>query len=371
MDYGEGYYSSANAAVLYHTLKTYPDVTTFKELAQRVGYVTANAKRTELHPEIRKAGVHVQTVLDRLGSFEALNVTPGGPYPQDVVQESIDLTTLFTQPQVLYFHLSSALAPGSAPEIARLVTYFTLAAATQVERHHQVYLVIDEFQRMVARNLEYMLQLARSMGVSVILANQTMQDLRTSTADLIPAIEANCRYRQWYAVSSAEDRQRLVDSSGETVDYDITRSETSGPNGSSSTVSYHERVTKRLTANDILLASDHPRQSIVRISRGAGYAQYGGLPFVVESDYHISRDEYQRRKATPWPDAVPGSFRPGSTSSTAGRPTTPGPGVGPIVTTEIIGAPGTKDSADDLFGSFLQSQGQQPSDAGKGPSKTP
>ena len=80
-DYGEGYYSSANAAVLYHTMKTFPDVVTYRELADRVGYVVANAKRSELHPEIRKAGVHVQTVLDRLGSFEALNVTPDGGLP--------------------------------------------------------------------------------------------------------------------------------------------------------------------------------------------------------------------------------------------------------------------------------------------------
>jgi hypothetical protein len=65
-----------------------------------VGYVVANAKRTELHPEIRKAGVHVQTVLDRLGSFEALNVSPDGGYPAEVVNESIDFTTVFTQPQV-------------------------------------------------------------------------------------------------------------------------------------------------------------------------------------------------------------------------------------------------------------------------------
>ena len=311
-DYGEGYYSSANAAVLYHTMKTFPDIVTYKELADRVGYVVANAKRTELHPEIRKAGVHVQTVLDRLGSFEALNVSSDGGYPAEVVSESIDFTKVFTKPQVQYFHLSSTLAPGSSPEIARLVTYSLLAAATQVERRHQVYLVIDEFQRMVARNIEYMLQLARSMGVSVILANQTMQDLRTSTADLIPPIEANCRYRQWYAVSSAEDRQRLVESSGKTVDLQITRSRTTGERGATTSVSYQETIVPRLADNDILLASDHPRQSIVRISRGAGYAQYGGLPFITESNFHITQKQYEDRKATPWPDASNGAFVPGA-----------------------------------------------------------
>ncbi len=35
---------------------------------------------------------------------------------------------------------------------------------------------------MVAANLEYVLQLARSMGVGVILANQSMEDLEMGLA---------------------------------------------------------------------------------------------------------------------------------------------------------------------------------------------
>jgi hypothetical protein len=348
-DYGEGYYSSANSAVLYHTIKKFPDVSTYRELADRVGYVIANATRRELHPEIRKAGVHVQTVLDRLGSFEALNVTPDGDYPAEVVDEAIDFARVFSEPQALYFHLSATLAPGSSPEIARLVTYSLLAASTQTTRKHQVYLVIDEFQRMVAKNIEYMLQLARSMGVGVILANQTMQDLRTRSTNLIPAIEANCRYRQWFAVSSADDRQRLVEASGETVDTTVGRTITQGASTSEST-SVQERIAPRLTINDILLASDHPLQSIVRISRGAGYAQYGGMPFVVESNYHISLDEYKRRKALPWPQAIRGAFLPGTTQS---KPPGGRPG-GPIITTEVVGEDKpTSSGTNDPFASFL------------------
>ncbi len=337
-DYGEGYYSSANAAVLYHTMKTYPEINTFRELADRVSYVVANARRQELHPEIRKAGVHVHSVLNRLGSFEALNVVSGGSHPQDVLDQAIDFQQVFTEPEVHYFHLSATLGPGSSPEIARLVAYSLLSASTQTQRRHQVYLVIDEFQRMVARNIEYMLQLARSMGVGVVLANQSMQDLRTATADLIPAIEANCRFRQWFAVSAAADRERLIRNSGETIDHMISRTETSGANGPSTSYQTQERVAPRLSLNDLLLASDHPQQSIVQISRGAGYAQFGGMPVIVESNFHITAEEYERRKALPWPDAVPGSFLPGSTPATATNTEATSPSVGPVVTTEVIGS---------------------------------
>ena len=345
-DYGEGYYSSANAAVKYHTIKTFPDTNRFCDLADRISYVVANAKRQELHPEIRKAGVHVHTVLNRLGSFEALNVVPGGPHPQQVLDEAIDFRKVFTEPQVHYFHLSSTLGPGSSPEIGRLVAYSLLAASTQTERHHQVYLVIDEFQRMVARNIEYMLQLARSMGVGVILANQSMQDLRTSTADLIPAIEANCRFRQWFAVSSAEDRERLIQGSGETVDHMITHSETKTGRGTSVSVQYQERIAPRLSVNDVLLASDHPRQSIVKISRGDGYAQFGGLPFILESNFHITPEEYERRKTLPWPTSVPGAFLPGSYGPATQQGTTSSSAPGPVMTTEVIGSSPTSPTGD-------------------------
>jgi len=366
-DYGEGYYSSANAAVLYHALKTFPNVTTYRELAERVHSVVAHGNKSELNPEIRKAGVHVGTVLQRLGAFEALNVAPGGAYADEVIDGRIDLSQVFVEPQIHYFQLSSTLGPGSSPEIARLVTYSLLAAATQIQRRNQVFLVIDEFQRMVARNCEYMLQLARSMGVGVILANQSMQDLRTSKTDLITPVESNCRYRQWYSVSSEEDRQRLVAAGGETIDTMVTRSYGTGTNNQNDSVSYQEQIVPRLSPNDIILASDHPKQSIVRIARGAGYAQFGGFPLIVESDYHISETEYRARKSMPWPSGMPGTFTP-TCHGPAAPPPTPGPNKpsphqpgpskpGPVVTTEVIGDPQAPlDSTEELFASFLRAQ---------------
>lgn len=315
-DYGAGYYSSANAAVLYYALQAFPHVRTFQELADCIGTVISTAKKEDLHPEIRKAGVHVQEVIKRLASCAPLNVTDTSGHDPAVVEQAIDLTMPFLEPQLLYFHLSATLSPSGAPEIGRLVNYILLAASTQTERKHQVFLVIDEFQRMVASNLEYMLQLARSMGVGVILANQSMEDLKKSSVNLIPPIEANCRLRQWLSVSCSEDRERLIKSSGETVDIEFGRKSDPMSDG---TVRYSysesERVVPRITMNDVLLTSDHPFRSFVQITRGEGYAQYGGFPVIIESNYHISEAEYQRRRAMPWP-SLPGMLPPGSRTPT-------------------------------------------------------
>ena len=55
-DYGASYFSSANAAVLFHALKAFPNLNTFQELADAIGTVITTTKKQERHPEIRKAG---------------------------------------------------------------------------------------------------------------------------------------------------------------------------------------------------------------------------------------------------------------------------------------------------------------------------
>lgn len=369
-DYGQGFYSSSNAAVLYHSHATFPDVTTFQDLAKQIGHVIRYAATDELHPEIRKAGVHVHEVIKRLAKCRPLNVTAKTGHDRDVVEHAIDLTQVFQEPQLLYFHLSATLSPSGAPEIARLVNYMLLAAATQTKREHPVFLVIDEFQRMVASNLEYMLQLARSMGVGVILANQSMEDLKKSTTNLIPAVEANCRLRQWFSVSSSDDQHRLIDGSGLTVDRALSRSVSRDSEGRQS-VSYseNEQVVSRFTINDVVLTSDHPFRSFLRIGRGAGYAQYGGLPVIIESAYHISPEEYKRRKTLPWPSG-PGMFTPpqdkGEDEDGAGarvpRPKTKGPSS----TMETIDDENTSSTPSDeavaaVFDKFRESTGTETS----------
>lgn len=333
-DYGQGYFSSANTALLHEALKLNPKIRSFRELAAAIGSLaTGVAKGIDLHPEIRKAGVHVWEVAKRLAALEPLNAAEGMGYAPEVLQQQIELSDVFREPQVLYFHLSASLSPGSAPEIARLLTNLLLVSSAPEERRVRVYLVVDEFQRMVANNVEAMLQLARSMGVSVILANQSLQDLKTTTTDLIPVIEANCRYRQWFSVSSTADRELLMTLGGETIESLESVSVSWNNLSRSVSRSTREEILPRLSLNDIMLVSDHPRLSVVRISRGDGYAQYGGLPIVVESGFHITREEYERRKQFPWPAAVPGTIVPQLDPVTPAAP----PKAGPVITTETIG----------------------------------
>ncbi len=327
-DYGEGYYSSANAMTLYETLKAYPNIRSLRELAERCHYVLTNVSKFQLLPNTAKNADHLYSQLQRLAAFEQLQVCADGRFSTDVIEHSIDLASLFQRPQMLYLHLSASLGAGSAPAIARLFTYLLLTTATRTERQCRVHLVIDEFQRMVADNLEYILQLARSMGISLVLANQSIADLKTRKTDMISVIESNCRFRQWFDVPSEEDRRRLLDVAGETVELVQTNSFTSSSNGNSSTHSTSELILPRLNINEILRIGDDPNLSIVRLARGGGYAQLAGLPTVIRSGFHISEKEYERRKAMQWPALSTGMFVPADLGKTPLGPRKP---AGPIV----------------------------------------
>ena len=84
------------------------------------------------------------------------------------------------------------------------------------------------------------------------------------------------------------------------------------------------------------------------VTRGAGFAQYGGLPVVIESHFHIPEQEYRRRRMLPWPGAGNGAFVP--RDERAKQPPKPPRKPGPTVTGEVIGDDDPLAGLDDLFG---------------------
>jgi hypothetical protein len=311
-DYGRGYFSDANAELLYHALRARPEIQSFIELAgvlkQREPFRTVSA-------QLKTAGSHLAAIVTRLGATEALNAVPSKVAPE-VLAHAIDMRQPFEEPQVIYFHLSSALGTATTAEIARMAMFSLLSAAKFVSRdRRQVYLIVDEFQRVVSNNLELFLQTARSMKIGVILANQSLGDLKKPDADIVSTVRTNTRFRQLFAVGEMHDLQEAILTSGETLIHNRSWSENIGMAvgpimGRILSRSFSETTAPRLRVNDLLLASDHPLQSVVQVRRGDGYAQYGGMPFVMNSAYHISPEEYEIRRSAAWPENVPGTFTP-------------------------------------------------------------
>jgi hypothetical protein len=310
-DYGRGYFSDANSDYLYRTLQAHPAIKNFEHLARILpsGYGVENVTF-----EMRKAASHLVSICQRLATTEALNITEHSQQDKTVISERIDFADVFRTPQVAYFSLPSTLGTAATAEIARIALYSLIGSArrTPEPERKQVFVVIDEFQRILANNLELILQTARSMKVGIILANQSMMDLKKPETDITAAVRTNTRFKQVFAASNIEELQELVDASGESIVYQRSFVGELGNAlsylGAITKVTASEIATPRMRANDIMLATDAPQQSIVQIRRGMGYAQFGGMPFVMRSTFHIPPKEYLARKGASWPTQDTGTF---------------------------------------------------------------
>jgi hypothetical protein len=213
------------------------------------------------------------------------------------------LDDLFTTPQALYVALPPAAGISTTAEIARIFLYSLLATAqAHTSRQHQVFLVVDEFQRIVAKNIELFLQQARSMNIGCILSNQSLADLESVDADLVDAVRTNTRFRQVFGAGSRGDIYDLMDTAGETIfglrSWSFVPSLfTFGPQSMSVSEGRHSR----LSLNDILLATDAPGRNIACVRRGMGFAQYGGMAFVMDSVYHLADEHYRSLSKSSWP----------------------------------------------------------------------
>jgi len=307
--YGRSFYSRNNRAVLA-ALMSNPEADSFRRLQQ---YAANKLTGGATAKQMEDAG-EVLSAIDSLASFDALNVTASHVKQRLVSPEAldrrIDLPDLFVRPQVLYFYLESTLQVAAAREIAKLAFYGLLPSAV-VHRHRgvktrRVYVVVDEFQQIVSENLEILLRQARSMGIAAILANQTLADLKTAGVDIIPAIQANTRFKQVFAATDLYQQDALIKASGEIMHHMYSTRESA----SDISVTTSEQIGPRFRRNDIIRLTDREKYSIVQISRGSGYTRFEGFSFPLRSDYHITAGQHKKRSETPWPAQQPGTMSP-------------------------------------------------------------
>ena len=333
--YGAGYFSSVNQTVLRRYLKAYQaEVHSFDDLNQKTqspALYQATFEDTGIRKarkdDWREAG-HLLTRIDALAAVSAINVSPTtvhrGYVPPVVLDDQIDMGDVLRRPQVVYFYLSSITETVAVQGIAKLALYALLTAADRFEpgTFCRAYVFIDEFQQIVANNLELVLRQARSKNMACILANQNLTDLQTPGSNLMHTVEANTAFKQMFRASSEFQRDHLVRSSGETIYHMVGHSESQDSSGRSSvSESVSEQLGPRFRINDVIQTSYADTESLVHISKGSGFTRYGGQMFALRSSFHIGQEEYTRRNHAPWPEAgaIPGTFVAAELDATSAR----------------------------------------------------
>jgi len=306
--YGRSYYSRVNRRILSRILTTFGSrIDSFAKLHEYTQDEKLDllGKKLRISKKEREDAAEVFAAIESLAAVTALNVTPESRMGDDpALKHRIDMHDVCARPMVVYFYLPAAIEAASVKEIGQLALFSLLSAAVHREAkglpNLQTYLFIDEFQQIVSENLEIVLRQARSKRIAAILANQTISDLITPTADLRPTVQGNTRFKQFFAATDLEQQKSLIEASGDTIDY-LESWTLDGTGIKDGEIRQSQTVVPRLSRNDVISISDKPTQSIVQISRGKGFAQFGGFPFALQSQFHVSEDEYDRRGTMTWP----------------------------------------------------------------------
>lgn len=298
VSYGPSFFSDANSDHLAEVI-TYAErkdeVRSFRELCKA-------SEEVSLHKPKRGKddSSHVKMVLRRMAELESVNAISGMGHSNEALENAIDCTQFFRSPQVCHFDLGSGDGSITSANLAQLALHSIFKSALHLRKQSRVqtYVVIDEFQRILSPSLKEIFQQARSLNISLIVAHQSLEDLKQSGLDLTTTVEANVQVQQYFSVTTKSEIQDLSITSGNSV---VLSRSTSQQPGEQPTVSFAEVEHPRLTAVDCNNISAKRKRSIIRLKADRDYAQYGGLTMPIDSEFAMSFAEHERRSKQPWP----------------------------------------------------------------------
>lgn len=318
VQYGAGYFTAMNEIVLNSVLRE-TGARSFSELSEHLSdrrwYASIG------HEDDWKQARHLSALVKRLGSSQAINLTPDMLPDQPAVHsEAIDMANLYEEPQVIYLWLRSAVEPTNAPAIARLFLWAMFTAAShQPQDKNRVYFFIDEMQQIISDGMKLIFEQFRDLGGTIIAAHQTAGQLRRQGTDLADTIDSCTALKQVFRASDLYSLERWEKLSGTRMENVPTWYQRFERGTGELTERYDPlladegmvRVSpeekSRLDKNDLMRISSRRHSSLVRFTFGSGYTQFGGAAVPMKSQYHISFDAYQRRRQAAWPLAA-GAF---------------------------------------------------------------
>ena len=251
----------------------------------------------------------VISILVKFAYIGQLNVTDECPN-STVYEHRIDLDEVIRRQEAVYFWLPAGTGAPYMSELGRLILFSLLMSHLSHQlnygRSARTFMFVDEAQ-IISAGIDLILQQAASAGLSLTLAFQTLEDLRTRNIGPPCTLTTNRQWNLSFGAVGNEERNRIVDSSGTRIGTRTTwhPGADGGPLVASS---FTETVEPRYDENQVIAATSHPDLGIYTAYIGRDYMQYGGVPHTVQVRFHITAAEYHRRNdGSWWPAGHPGT----------------------------------------------------------------
>lgn len=299
-EYGAEHFGALNRQEFDELLEEHPDAESFTELATFLPGPSDPGHTKAWEAQRREHNVSLRMAVKDLARVPGLNLRP-----QDnpsAFAESIQMARAFLDDEVIYFFLRQRPQEAVARIIGALAIECFYAAARSYNQDDRPpgslakhgYVFVDEFQNIAGRNFDGFMETARSAGLSLVLASQSLEKLER--LGIAHAIEHSTSFRQFYSARAPSSLRYLREISGETQIA-------SGSVNADGTMELHDGP--RFSANDLNALDAEPGVSLVKMGN-RDRAQYGGATVAVYAPHTMSYREFLTlSEETPWPDPGP------------------------------------------------------------------
>lgn len=312
-EYGKDHFAALNRQEFDQLLQAFPDAQSFVELAAALPGPADKGYTKAWEAQRREHNVTLRMAIKDLAEVPALNLIPQAN--PDAFRESIQMPRAFVDDEVLYFYLRGR--PQEA--VARIIGAFAIecfyAAARSYNkdnppegaRFKHGYVFVDEFQNIAGRNFDGFMETARTEGLALLLASQSLEKLQSQ--HLAYAIEGSTSFRQWYSARTPAALKYLRDISGDT--------ETLRPQKTtvkqwvmrkgvptlveSVSAEFEARDAPRFTTNELNALDAAPGFTLVKMS-DRDRAQYAGATVATFMSYAMPKAEFDRLSVAYWPE---------------------------------------------------------------------
>lgn len=222
----------------------------------------------------------------------------------------IDMARAIREREVIYFFVPTIGESTTARQIAGLGLYTTVNAAMQLASERpesertkplpHCWLICDEVQEIAGRSFSALMAQSAKFGCSILMANQTTEQLSGRDLDLADIVRDNTLVKIYFTVTGKRDIEELQTFSRE--DRDVLRNEstTAGGHLERGLISPERRgltefVAPMLRKNTILDASATFGQAFVIVDDGRGHRE----PARIHARLTLPYEEYLERRHTP------------------------------------------------------------------------
>lgn len=186
-------------------------------------------------------------------------------------EDAIDLWRVVEERQVVYVYADQFGGTRNL-DVMRIVIFLMNAVCQKRKeqaKDRRVYAVIDEFKDVLSTNLGTVISTAAGNGLSLLMANQSVAQLRSGDIDVAAELSSNVNLRIFLTADSAEDIEDIQRLSGESPQWfaNIGVSASTGKtlgNSSSSTWGRSESRSNGITKSFTRMWSEFQGRSVSR-----------------------------------------------------------------------------------------------------------